>query len=114
MRYTKIPVTIDAMRWSGSAEDATPIINWILRQDGAARYVGEGEIHHLRRPDEYFPNMPEILPADAPAFLVIETLEGPHRANAGDYIIRGIKGEFYPHAGAFFLEAYRPASEETE
>lgn len=26
----------------------------------------------------------------------IQTLEGKHRADIGDYIIKGIKGEFYP------------------
>jgi len=26
----------------------------------------------------------------------IETLEGTMRANVGDYIIKGVKGEFYP------------------
>jgi hypothetical protein len=27
---------------------------------------------------------------------VIPTLEGEHIANENDYIIRGVKGEFYP------------------
>ena len=29
-------------------------------------------------------------------YLEIETLEGVHIASPGDYIIKGIKGEFYP------------------
>lgn len=28
--------------------------------------------------------------------LVITTLEGDHRADVGDYIIQGVKGELYP------------------
>ena len=28
--------------------------------------------------------------------IMICTLEGDHRCNKGDYIIKGIKGEFYP------------------
>lgn len=28
--------------------------------------------------------------------LFINTLEGVHRAGVGDYIIKGVKGEFYP------------------
>nr|CAK6605729.1 unknown function [Klebsiella phage vB_Ko_K4PH164] len=28
--------------------------------------------------------------------LIIKTLEGDHRADSGDYIIRGVKGELYP------------------
>ena len=31
-----------------------------------------------------------------PGGLVIKTLEGEHLANIGDYIIRGVHGEFYP------------------
>ena len=28
--------------------------------------------------------------------IYIETLEGTHMAQLGDYIIKGVKGEFYP------------------
>lgn len=28
--------------------------------------------------------------------LIINTLEGDHYASVGDYIVKGIKGEFYP------------------
>lgn len=28
--------------------------------------------------------------------LIIHTLEGDHRADYGDWIIKGVKGEFYP------------------
>jgi len=28
--------------------------------------------------------------------LIIQTLEGDHRADLGDWIIKGVKGEFYP------------------
>ncbi len=31
-----------------------------------------------------------------PSFYMIQTLEGAMRADIGDYIIRGIKGEIYP------------------
>lgn len=30
------------------------------------------------------------------AYIIIHTLEGDHRADVGDFIIKGIKGEFYP------------------
>ena len=29
-------------------------------------------------------------------YLVIETLEGAHRADLKDWIIKGVKGEYYP------------------
>lgn len=38
--------------------------------------------------------------------LVIPTLEGDMKANFGDYIIKGIKGEFYPCKPDIFHATY--------
>lgn len=38
--------------------------------------------------------------------LVIHTLEGDHRANIGDYIIKGVHGEFYPCKEEIFYKTY--------
>ena len=38
----------------------------------------------------------------------IETLEGTMRANYGDWIIKGIKGEFYPCKPDVFMRLYEP------
>ena len=40
--------------------------------------------------------------------LFIPTLEGEHEAKRGDWIIRGIKGEFYPVRDDIFRETYEP------
>lgn len=96
-RFRKKPVEISAYQWDGTAEGATPIINWILSSwPHAAWYVAAGEPHLLRAKDEH----------DAPGFLVIDTLEGPHRADAGDFIIRGVAGEFYPCKPDIFEQTY--------
>lgn len=42
-------------------------------------------------------------------FLVIPTLEGDHRADIGDWIIRGVRGEFYPCKPDIFDATYEPA-----
>lgn len=39
-------------------------------------------------------------------FCVIPTLEGNHIASVDDYIIRGIKGEYYPCKLDIFVETY--------
>jgi len=39
----------------------------------------------------------------------IKTLEGPHLACPGDYIIKGIKGEFYPCNPDIFVATYEEA-----
>lgn len=38
--------------------------------------------------------------------ILVKTLEGNMKANAGDYIIKGVKGEFYPCREDIFLETY--------
>ena len=36
----------------------------------------------------------------------IDTLEGTHRASVGDFIIKGVHGEFYPCKPDIFEETY--------
>ena len=45
----------------------------------------------------------------AEPILTIKTLEGVMSANVGDYVIRGVKGEFYPCKPDIFLQTYEPA-----
>ena len=39
-------------------------------------------------------------------YYTIETLDGDHRANPGDFIIQGIKGELYPCKADIFDKTY--------
>lgn len=41
--------------------------------------------------------------------ILIPTLEGEMRAEYGDYIIKGVKGEFYPVKPDIFHETYEEA-----
>jgi len=41
-------------------------------------------------------------------YLEIETLEGMHKATPGDWIIKGVKGEFYPCKPDIFEMTYEP------
>lgn len=87
-RFTKKKVMITATQWAGTAEDATRIINWVLAGDGIARYHDESD------PDTDY------------SFIEISTLEGDMEARAGYYIIKGIKGEFYPCETEIFYGSY--------
>lgn len=40
--------------------------------------------------------------------LFIKTPEGPMKASAGDWIVRGIQGEFYPVKPEVFEASYEP------
>ena len=83
MKYRKKPVTVEAVQWDGTPEDATPIINWILDTGERAAHWDEGRIY-------------------------INTLEGTMAAEPGDYVIRGVAGEFYPCKPDIFEATYEP------
>jgi hypothetical protein len=81
----------------------------------AVEYAGNGNLHH-----RYAHRVPEWLFAaleKGDAFggpggsLLINTLEGQHRADAGDWIIRGIKGELYPCKPDIFASTYDAADD---
>jgi hypothetical protein len=78
--FTKKPVQIEAREHTGTSFNTQELIKWILSQGGEASSIGE--------------------------FLLIETLEGTHRANPGDWIIKGVKGEFYPCKPDIFDATY--------
>ena len=46
-------------------------------------------------------------------FLIIPTLEGFHRAEIGDWVIKGIKGEFYPCKPDIFEATYELADKDS-
>lgn len=43
--------------------------------------------------------------------LIIPTLEGDMYASLGDYIIKGVNGEFYPCKPAIFAKTYEEVTE---
>lgn len=54
-------------------------------------------------------NIPVLVDAEGNKHLKIETLEGTHRANVGDWIIVGVNGELYPCKHDIFKKTYEPA-----
>lgn len=45
--------------------------------------------------------------------VLIETREGVMRADPGDWIIRGVQGEFYPCKPDIFAATYEPVPDQT-
>ena len=45
------------------------------------------------------------------AYCLIETLEGTHKCNEGDYVIKGVKGELYPCKPDIFEMTYEEVIE---
>lgn len=60
---------------------------------------------NIQRVAEWCAGTP-VFNGNGPAGLIIPTLEGDMRAEIGDYIIRGINGEFYPCKPDIFHKTY--------
>lgn len=84
--YTKKPVTIEARRFL--SDTAAEVADWC-----GGDVIGDGE-------------------DGIPVYLDINTLEGIMRANLGDYIIKGVRGEFYPCKPDIFYDTYSSESDE--
>lgn len=90
-KYTKKPVTIEAVQYL----PRTIVENGIVGEEYEG---GVGEILDFVCDGAYW--SPEK------KGIVIPTLEGNHLASPGDYIIKGVKGEFYPCKPDIFEMTY--------
>ena len=86
--YMKKQVIIQAMEWTG--ENVEELEDFTEDQDNEKWF---------REFDEY-----------GEQHLYIFTLEGSMKANIGDYIIKGVKGEFYPCKPDIFEMTYEDIS----
>lgn len=80
-RYRKKPVVIEARIFNGW--NYPELNDWVTGED----HVYPSWIHQYEE-------------------LIIPTLEGTMKASKGDYIIKGIKGEFYPCKPDIFENTY--------
>ncbi len=92
-RFRKKPVVIEAVQFDGL--NTEEVLDWIEPNfaDSPAEDVGGTVID---------PAVSEL------SYFTIETLEGTMRAEPGDWIIKGVKGEFYPCKPDIFAETYDP------
>ena len=80
-KYRKKPVVIEAMQFT--QDTYKDVREWLGDYLGAVGFKGDSILD-----------------------LTISTLEGHITAQIGDYIIKGIKGEFYPCKPDIFEETY--------
>ncbi len=57
------------------------------------------------------PGAETVMGRQTPAELLCGTLEGVHRIDWGDWIIKGIKGELYPCKPDIFEATYEPVQD---
>ena len=81
-KYRKKPVIVEAVIWTGNNIDEV-------------KELAKNAVEHIIFVDNN---------------LYIETLEGNMNVSIGDYIIKGIKGEFYPCKPDIFKETYETVS----
>lgn len=79
MKFRKKPVVIDAVQFDGTLASVESMMIPSCSQD-----LGSNTLE-------------------------IETLEGVMTAQPGDWIIKGVKGEFYPCKADIFAATYDPA-----
>ena len=79
-KFVKKPVVIEAIQYNGENIEAI--------ED----FVGK--------------KLSTVMTSDVDVKLIIPTLEGDMKASKGDYIIKGIKGEFYPCKPDVFKSTY--------
>ena len=81
-RYRKKPVEIEAIQFTG--DNYEEVAEWMGKSE---KDVG-------------------LTNCGIQNFVSIFTLEGTMIANAGDYIVKGVKGEFYPCKPDIFIQTY--------
>jgi hypothetical protein len=106
-QFRKKPVVIDALQWDGTDERSREISDWA---NGAVAIVDTDHIQHLWDYDAGAYIMPRGKVIFGAPFrercLIVLTLEGEMVARLGDWIIRGVQGEFYPCKPDIFAETY--------
>ena len=94
--YTKLPVTVQAIQWDGkNLKEVTSFIS--------GKPVNLSEYAAIFAWERY-----EKIISDKG--LTINTLEGEMKASIGDYIIKGINGEFYPCKPGIFNKTYQESN----
>lgn len=86
MKYRKKPVVIEALQFVDKVDRVAELSEFMDNQELVVNYEN--------------PNNP---------VMKIETLEGVMTASEGDYIIKGVNGEFYPCKPDIFEKTYEPA-----
>lgn len=89
MKFRKKPVVIEAMLFDGTKQTGYEILKWAGPNCGM-EYVQTPVVGIMR----------------------INTLEGVMSAGIGDWIIKGIAGEFYPCKNEIFLNSYESVKDE--
>ena len=105
-KYRKKPVVIEAMR--ADYQSAMDVYRWVEKNT-------LGSFEPLSRIEGKVPWPKSGITIDpSDGRIVIATLEGGMWVDVGDYVIRGVEGEFYPVKPSIFEKTYEPVEEGPE
>ena len=93
-KFRKKPVVIEAVQYDGSRDSAHLICKWAGLD--VARFGPAMRDH--RQPSEWIGSLLEIK--------TLESRDGYHEVSPGDWVICGVKGEFYPCKPDIFAATY--------
>ncbi len=95
-KFRKKPVTIEAIRLLNNDDSIEECIEWVFKIGMETSLIGKSAtIDDVKDKGGFY----------------IPTLEGNMKANIGDYIIKGINGEFYPCKPDIFDKTYEKVTE---
>lgn len=101
-KYRKKPVEIEAMLFAGNNADTHAVFCWIERNT-----LGSYDTNARDENGDRLPCPESGVSIDAETGqMVIATLEGEMSVSLGDYVIRGVQGEFYPCKPDIFAVTY--------
>ncbi len=99
-KFRKKPVVIDAVQWDGTEKTFLDVVFPFLLD-------GKKDFRHLPNNNRYIEPGIGVSGSE----ITIPTLEGNMQAAPGDWIIRGVKGEFYPCKPDIFEMTYEPVNQ---
>lgn len=94
-KYVKKRVVVDVLKWTG--DNPRDMFNFLESKTDDDLITTYGKNFYIDHDKVY-------------KGLIIKTLEGEHLATVGDYIIKGVSGEFYPCKPKEFYLTYEKVS----
>lgn len=95
-KFRKKPVTIEVIRLLNSNDSIEECIEWVFKIGMETSLIGKSvTIDDVKNKGGFY----------------IPTLEGDMKVSMGDYIIKGVNGEFYPCKPDIFNKTYEEVTE---
>lgn len=105
--FRKKPVVIEARQMTGSAAEVMTVCEWVVSK-GYPWLLGDATRPETLAAAGSEPGGAGVYIDPGTGEFVIRTLEGDMRVTWGDWVIRGVHGEFYPCKPDIFAETYEP------